>query len=204
MLNILKDFDCTLPEGSKILDFGCSSGRMLRWLPKLAPGCEYWGCDAESKAIVWGQMNLDKKLKLFTSVKEPHLPFEDSSLDLIYAGSVFSHIDDLADIWFLELRRIIKPSGLLYLTFQDENSLRIINGKHSPATQGYYQRLYEDNNLGEHLETDYSKIVIGKSEYSSQVFYKQDWLKEHLSRYFSSCTMVNEAYGWQTAAVLKK
>jgi ubiquinone/menaquinone biosynthesis C-methylase UbiE len=43
----------------------------------------------------------------------PHLPFEDRSFDVVYAGSVFTHIDDLAQTWFLELRRVLHAGGML-------------------------------------------------------------------------------------------
>jgi len=43
------------------------------------------------------------------------LPFEDSSFDLVYCGSVFTHVSDLADAWFLELRRILRKGGYAYI-----------------------------------------------------------------------------------------
>ena len=40
----------------------------------------------------------------------PHLPFEDNTFTLIYAGSVFTHILQLMDAWVMEFPRILKPS----------------------------------------------------------------------------------------------
>ncbi len=204
MLDILRQKNCHIEGGSRILDFGCGSARMLRWLPEMCVECEYWGCDVEAKSIIWIQNNLSKKLKVFTNVKEPCLPFEDGNFDFVYAGSVFSHIDDLADAWLLELKRITSRHGTLYLTFQDDNSLEVIKSNSSVASQSYYKALYEEENMAEFEKTNYSKIVIGKTDYSCQVFYRQEWLKTHLESFFSSVILVNEGYGWQTAAILKK
>jgi SAM-dependent methyltransferase len=50
----------------------------------------------------------------------PSLPIPDNHFDLITGFSAFTHIDDLESPWLLELRRILKPGGLLYLTIHDE------------------------------------------------------------------------------------
>jgi ubiquinone/menaquinone biosynthesis C-methylase UbiE len=60
----------------------------------------------------------------------PELRYNDNSatpalrgqyFDLIYCGSVFTHIDDLADAWLLELRRITRPGGRIYVTVHDKH-----------------------------------------------------------------------------------
>jgi ubiquinone/menaquinone biosynthesis C-methylase UbiE len=56
----------------------------------------------------------------------PHVPYEDNYFDLIYAGSVFTHIADLADAWLLELKRILRPGGMLYVTVHDDHTLEVL------------------------------------------------------------------------------
>src|SRR6185503_20533684 len=56
-------------------------------------------------------------LELFTSPQEPPLALEAESLDLVYAISVWSHFAAGAGLrWIEEMRRVLRPGGLLLLT----------------------------------------------------------------------------------------
>ena len=71
----------------------------------------------------------------------PHLPFEDRSFGLVYCGSLFTHIDDLAEAWLAELHRVLRPGGRLYFSIHDQHSVRILEGEGDPAAYaGYYER----------------------------------------------------------------
>ncbi|HAO11934.1 MAG TPA: methyltransferase type 11, partial [Planktothrix sp. UBA8407] len=119
ILSVLRECGYFLKTGSRILDFGCASGRILRELADLSDICEIWGTDISADCIAWCQQNMSPPFHFFVGTTMPHLPFEDRYFDLIYAGSVFTHIDDLADAWLLELRRILKPGGLAFITIQE-------------------------------------------------------------------------------------
>ena len=117
-----------LTKVRRVLDWGCSSGRMLRhWSEFLCdlPGAERgeaWGCDICANSINWAQENLSPPLKFFQSTLRPHLPVEDNSFDLVYGNSVFTHIRELHDSWLMELRRVLRPGGLLWLSVHEETS----------------------------------------------------------------------------------
>ena len=205
MMEILARRDRHLSPTAVCLDFGCGGGRMLRHLPAFVPEGTHWGCDTESRAISWAQTYLPKQLRFFTNLREPHLPFEDHAFDFIYAGSVFSHLHDMAEFWMLELRRIVKPrTGVLYLTFQDENSLQVIRQQATPAAKSYQEKLFADPQIEALFANDYRRIVINRDKYSSQVFYKTTELEGLLQQYFSSVQLHPGGYGWQTAAILAK
>jgi ubiquinone/menaquinone biosynthesis C-methylase UbiE len=85
---------------------------MIRWLAGLAEEMEIWGVDINARHIVWCQENLIPPFNFATVTIEPHLPFKDEYFDLIYCGSVFTHIDDLAYTWLLELKRIMVTAHL--------------------------------------------------------------------------------------------
>lgn len=203
MAEVLKGCGHTLAANATMLDFGCGGGRMLRHLSTVAPEGTFWGCDTESRAIAWAQAYLDPRYRLFTNLREPHLPFAAGSLDLVYAGSVFSHLHDMAEFWLLELRRIVRPGGTLYLTFQDDSSLAFIRAQGTAGARHYYQNLFVANNAEPLFQAEYQRIVIGRDKYSSQVFYKTAWLQTLLQGFFSSVQLVPNGYGWQTAAVLR-
>lgn len=204
MLRILQQTDTPIVPGARCLDFGCGGGRMLRHLPVHLPGGEYWGCDTESRAVAWAQCYLDDRFRFFTNIREPHLPFVDGHFDFIYAGSVFSHLHDMAEFWLLELRRITRAqTGVLYLTFQDDHSLDFIRRQGTEAARHYHHNLFVEGQAQPLFDGDYQRVVVGRSVYSAQVFYRTPWLKQLLGKFFRHVELVPNGYGWQTAAILK-
>ena len=186
-----------LPAEGRVLDFGCASGRLIRWFSDQARSGEVWGVDISAEHIVWCQQNLSPPFHFCTTTTAPHLPFEDRYFDLIYAGSVFTHIDELADAWFLELRRLLRPGGFVFVTVNDKHSLEII-------------RQNPDFNLAKRLaeaaprlrldEIDFHSVTINRS----YTIYDRDSLVAKLSRWFDVMAVEPEAYGFQTGILLKR
>jgi SAM-dependent methyltransferase len=110
----------------RILDFGCASGRTLRWFHDLSGRCEPWGVDILDECIMWCQRHLSPPFRFAATTSFPHLPFEDEYFDFIYTESVFTHIADLADMWLLELRRILRPGGRLGITLHDNHTIALV------------------------------------------------------------------------------
>ena len=98
------------------LDFGCSSGRVLRVLAAAFPAVRWHGCDPNRDAVAWAQ-GAFAHLDWFVSGNEPPLPLGDGALDMVYAISIWSHFEPLFGLqWFEEMRRVIRPGGHLVLT----------------------------------------------------------------------------------------
>jgi SAM-dependent methyltransferase len=99
-----------------VLDFGCGSGRVLRSFRDRPDSCRLYGTDIDRQAIAWCRKNLD----IATWSTNPALPptaYADDSFDLIYAISVFTHLDEQMQFaWLNELKRISKPDGVLLLS----------------------------------------------------------------------------------------
>jgi ubiquinone/menaquinone biosynthesis C-methylase UbiE len=197
MRRILADSGYTFEPGHRILELGCAAGRMMRWLNDVADQCEIWGTDIDASHIVWCKQHLSPPFHFFVATTNPHLPFADEYFDLIYAGSVFTHIDDLADTWLLELRRILKPDGRLYITIHDNNTIRMLAG----GTRNLSKTLYSRKELFE--RDDYSMFTIGRFM-RSQVFYDTQTLVRMLEPTFKTMSVTNNAYGFQTAMLLQK
>ena len=91
--------------GLKVIDVGSrlrTPEKKVRW-KKILENFEYIGVD-----IVDGD-NVDVVLN------DPYkYPFEDDSIDIIIANSIFEH-SEFFWLLFLELMRILKPSGILYI-----------------------------------------------------------------------------------------
>ena len=98
------------------LDFGCSSGRVLRALRAAFPDGRWRGCDPNVAAVAWASQNLPG-IEFFVNDDAPPLPLDDGSLDLAYAISIWSHFEPALGIrWFEEMHRVIAPGGHLVCT----------------------------------------------------------------------------------------
>ncbi len=105
------------------LDFGCSSGRVLRVLCAAYPQTAWHGCDPNQPAIAWASENFPE-LELFASANDPPLRLQDGSLDLAYAISIWSHFaPNLGLRWFDEMHRVLRPGGYLLCTTHGLNSV---------------------------------------------------------------------------------
>ena len=195
--DLLEQVGFSLRPQDRVLELGCATGRLLRWFEEQARTGEVWGVDVNAEHIVWCQQNLSPPFHFCTTTTLPHLPFEDRWFELIYAGSVFTHIDELADAWFLELRRLLKPGGCLYVTVNDDHS------KEAALRHPEY-------NLSRRINEAKSRIPIEKVDYAmfsisrSYTIYDRDYLEKKLSRWFEVAAVKPEMYGLQTGMVLRK
>jgi hypothetical protein len=103
-----------------VLDLGCASGRFLRHPAAQQENWQLTGCDIDAMNVAWVKSYLPEAITVFQNTIYPHLPLPDASVDVVTAFSVFTHIDKLEDAWLLEIRRILKPGGLLYVTAHTE------------------------------------------------------------------------------------
>ncbi len=108
------------------LDFGCSSGRVVRVLAAAYPDGDWHACDPNGPAIEWAQANLPG-IEFFVNGNEPPLPVGDGELDLVYAISIWSHFEPALGLrWFEEMRRILRPGGHLVFTTHGLTSIDVI------------------------------------------------------------------------------
>jgi ubiquinone/menaquinone biosynthesis C-methylase UbiE len=197
MRSILADSGYSFEAGSRVMEFGCGGGRMLRWLNDAADRCEIWGTDLSGDHIVWCKQNMQPPFHFFITTATPHLPFTDGYFDLIYAGSVFTHIDDLADTWLLELRRILKPGALLYITICDNESIRILTKDKTTLSRTLFcYKDYFQNN-------DFGMFAIGRFM-RALVFYDQEYLTRLVAPFYEVISITPEAYGLQTGVLLRR
>jgi SAM-dependent methyltransferase len=111
-----------LTEFGSILDFGCGCGGTLVWLRDLAPTATLSGTDIDASAIDWCRANLAYG-QFGTNDALPPLGYADATFDLVYAVSVFTHLDEEFQFqWLQELRRILAPGGICLITLHGPGS----------------------------------------------------------------------------------
>ena len=101
---------------SRVLDFGCGCGRTIIWFTDVAKKVEFCGTDIDAAAIAWCREHL-RFAEFQVNGATPPLTYPDDSFDLVYALSVFTHIDEALQLqWLRELHRITRPNGLVLLS----------------------------------------------------------------------------------------
>jgi SAM-dependent methyltransferase len=113
--NTLRKQGVELVALDAVLDFGCGCGRTLRHFADLKQ-TRLCGTDYNPALIAWCRRNM-AFADFAVNGLEPPLAYGDSSFDLVYAFSVFSHLPErLQHAWMQEMRRVIKPHGHLLLS----------------------------------------------------------------------------------------
>jgi len=108
-------------QSLKILEWGCGPGRILQHLGSPDGGSwELWGSDYNPHSILWCQQHFPK-INFIHNDLEPPIALEDSSFDVIYCISVFTHLSEARHYqWINEISRLLKPGGLFIGTFRGE------------------------------------------------------------------------------------
>jgi SAM-dependent methyltransferase len=106
--------DMDLDAIERLLDFGCGCGRVTRHWRRL--GAAVHGSDSNADLVDWCRRNL-AFATFMTNRLGPPLPLSAESFDVALAVSVLTHLPEhLQQAWLDELRRLLRPGGLLIVT----------------------------------------------------------------------------------------
>ena len=101
-----------------VLDWGCGCGRITRHLARHTDAT-ILGRDPDPVTVGWAARNLPGDFA--RSGYQPPLDLADASVDVVVSLSVFTHLSRGGQLaWLEELARVVRPGGLLLLTFMDE------------------------------------------------------------------------------------
>jgi len=145
IVSALASVGTEVDDVQRVLDFGCSSGRVVRVLAAAYPQVRWSACDPNEPAIAWAQENLPG-IEFYVNGQEPPLPEDQGSLGVVYAISIWSHFGvELGLRWFEEMRRVIHPGGQLVFTTHGVHSVGFFanHGLRSPEqTEEILRALY--------------------------------------------------------------
>ncbi|HYF15644.1 MAG TPA: class I SAM-dependent methyltransferase [Phycisphaerales bacterium] len=200
----------TLRAGDGVFDLGCASGRTLRHF-----ACQHdepldlWGSDIKRHNVEWCQRHLPAPIKVVLGTDYPGLPFEDRSMSLVYAQSVFTHIDDYETAWLAELRRILRPGGMAILTVHSERLWTRMN-----ADAPVYNALLRHKNHPEYpidpeqftrpMHSERVVFRMGPALHHVNVFHSDAYLRRVWGRCLELLEIIDEPAKVQAQVVLRK
>jgi SAM-dependent methyltransferase len=143
--DVLREQGTEVEGLAALLDWGCGCGRVLRHWSGL-PRTRVIGCDINPKMVEWCEEHLDFA-EAFVSELKPPLPSADSTFDLIYAFSVFTHLsEELQQEWIRESLRVLRPGGYLLISTMGQYYLglqRLSESERRAFARGELVVLYE-------------------------------------------------------------
>jgi SAM-dependent methyltransferase len=120
--------DRDAPDATRLLDFGCGSGRVTLALHAMRPGLAVVGVDVNAAAIAWCRRHAPGQFHWIRS--GARLPFTDGSFDCACAINVFTHFDETEQFAALrEVQRVLRPEGLLIVTTRPFDAAQPLNAR---------------------------------------------------------------------------
>jgi len=190
-------------ESPRILDFGGASARVIRHFVGWKPGADLYLSDLNPQHILLARRMFDGAVTAFRNSGPPHLPFADDFLDCVVAFDVFSSIDADDTAWLLELRRVVKPGGCLWITIHDQATWDILPRTmlaHLLSDYPEFAQYYAANpQLTGRLVYTFSDATYN----NCQVFHGSDYIDRFWAPLFTSCTTVPLAHDYMSALILR-
>jgi glycosyltransferase involved in cell wall biosynthesis/SAM-dependent methyltransferase len=170
------------------LDFGVGVGRLARMF-KAFTG-RYAGVDIDLRAVLWVRQNLPW-VQASHTVPGGRLPFPDAHFDMVVSVSVFSHMNEADQAFYLaELHRVAQPGARLIITVHGERALEramnegpileLLNISSSHLRQA---RVALSNGAGFHFVKQAGHLTTDSYEYGI-TFISRRWIDTVWSRWY--------------------
>lgn len=190
--------DRSIYSFDSILDFGCGSGRVLSNFQDAPISCKFYGTDIDKELIDWSTKNLTR-IQFNVNGYQPPLPYPEDKFDLIYAISVFTHLDEKFQFsWLSELRRIAKPGAIVILT--------VHGNKHIFSKLSVPQQNKVDSYGFLYLTGVTGKLRLNKlPDFYQSAYHTKDYIYREWSAYFDIIRYVEKGINnHQDAVILQK
>lgn len=147
---LLNKHGLKIEQFDSVLDFGCGVGRIMRHWHK-THGPNWHGTDYNPALINWCKNNLKFAEFRVNELSGP-LPYDAESFDFIYVFSVFTHLSEpLQFFWINELSRVLRPGGHLYFTTHGEHYVANLKREERERFLGGEMVLRDEERSGENI-----------------------------------------------------
>ena len=181
----------------RVLDFGCGPGRVILNFKDVPASCQIYGTDIDSELIRWCKEYLPH-FRWSINGYQPPLPFADNTFDLIYAISVFTHLNEkFQHSWLRELRRVAKPGATIILTVHGEYCINMLPSSYQSQIHSY----------GFMFVTDATgRLKIDKlPDFYQTAYHTQEYIHREWSTYFDVIHYLERGINnHQDAVILRK
>lgn len=187
----------------KLLDFGGATARVARHFYAQGELSDITICDVNINNVEWVLEYLPSAFGAFKNAFLPTLPFRDEHFDVITAFSVFTHIDEYELAWLYELRRVLKPGGILYVSVHNDDTWKIL-----PSTFVFNILMQSEEfrltyprraDLEERLVFRYSSEEV----YNCNTFHPNAHIHRVWGRLFKVLAIRPLCHSYQSAVILK-
>jgi SAM-dependent methyltransferase len=104
-----------------VLDVGSGAGMYYQPLREVAPNVEYHAVDI-SQSLLRAHPALNGQGALMTQADAQRLPYATDQFDVVMANHMLYHLDDV-DQGLQEIRRVLKPDGVLIVATNSQQSM---------------------------------------------------------------------------------
>jgi SAM-dependent methyltransferase len=187
------------PSFSDVLDFGCGSARVARCFLGQGRQARLAGTDIDPELVGWCRQNI-AGVDWSVNPVLPPTRFADGAFDLVYAISVFSHLDEpFQDAWLAELRRVTRPGAVLVLTVHGEPFA-------AKAPLSAAQRLELEERGFLYVRGTRGRLKLdGLPDFYQTAYHRDAYVQRVWGKYFEVVGHVPEAIGnTQDAVVLRR
>lgn len=194
-----------IKNGTRILDFGCGWGRIIRFFFKDTSCENLFGVDVDPKMIDFCSKEMHCGNYFLVNSESPSV-FQDSSIDVIYAFSVFSHLAEGTAInWISEFSRILKPGGILIATTRDKSFLdecEALRGKdhefpyHQTMSKIFIpaSKYKDDYDNGKFIYAPTGGGGVRDKSYYGEALIPRPYIEAQFTKYLSLCEFVNRGH----------
>jgi SAM-dependent methyltransferase len=195
--NSVKEVDRDWHSFTNILDFGCGCGRVMRWFIGLENNAHFYGTDIDPDSVGWCKENIPG-VDWRTNNSTPPTEYSDDTFDLVYAISVFTHLDEeYQNAWLGELRRITRSGGILILTVHGDNII-----SNTPLVKA--QRLELEKKGFLFVTGPVGKFKIdGLPDFYQTAYHKSEYISREWNNYFEVVKQIHE-YMRQDMVILRR
>lgn len=187
-------------ELERILDWGVGCGRIARHFLERGQ-TNLYGADIDQVNIDWLHANFGWRDAQRIDF-DPPMPYPDNNFDVIYAHSVFTHLTYASHVqWLGELRRVLKPGGMAFLTVTTEDGLYLVRYRQH---EGELSRLFAAGGFLDAADQSHVGVDAGKEGYYRLVFHSRRFILDNWKSFFAVQRIMPCYVGAQDLVIVSK